>query len=112
MIKLDNNFLDTEIIFINSEGISYLLNNKNKIVYLKGNNYIVEANKTALIYFYEKIPNYNEKSIIEFDKLQIGKKMKIYITNKGNNPLKIFIAKDFGFKFYYPLLNLEDLEKI
>ena len=110
LIKLDNNFLYAEIIFNNKEGKKYILNNKNKILYLKGNNYTVESNKIALIYFYEKIPNYNNKSLIEFDKLQTGKNMNINITNKGNFPIDIYIAKDFGFKYFYPLINIEELE--
>ena len=91
-------------------GKKYILNNRNKIIYLKGNNFTVESNKIALIYFHEKIENYNDKAIFEFDKFNLGKNCKIEITNINDNDLKIAIAKDFSFENYYPMIDLKDLE--
>ena len=112
LIKLDNNFLDSDITFINKNGTKYILNNKNKIIYLKGNNFMVLSNKISIIYFYEKIENYIDNSIIEFDKSKTGKNMKINIINRNVNDIKIAIAKDFGFKYYYPLIDFQNLEII
>ena len=111
LIKLDNDFLDAEVIFIDNTGRKYILNRENKLINLKGNNFNVESNKNALIYFYEKIQDFDNKIIIEFNKNNKGKKLKINIKNKNiNYDLKIAIAKDFGFKDYYPMINSQDLE--
>ena len=110
LVKLDNNFLDAEVTFIAQLGIKYILNNKTKTIYLKGNNFTVESNKIALIYFHEQIENYNDKAIFEFDKFNLGKNCKIEITNINDNDLKIAIAKDFSFENYYPMIDLKDLE--
>ena len=111
LIKLDTDFLDAEVIFIDNIGTKYILNRENKIINIKGNNYTVESNKNALIYFYEKIKDFDNKIIIEFDKSNKLKNLKINIKNKNTNyDLKIAIAKDFGFKNYYPMINSKDLE--
>ena len=110
LIKLDNNFLDAEITFIKNNKTKYILNKNNKILDLKDNDFIVISNKIAIIYFYEKIQNYNDYSIIEFDKLQKGKSMEINITNINDNEIKLAIAKDFGFKNSYPMIDINDLE--
>ena len=47
LIKLDNNFLDAEITFIDKLGIKYILNSKNKIINLKGNDFTLKSNKIA-----------------------------------------------------------------
>ena len=52
LIKLDDNFLEAEVTFIDKYGIKYILNNTNKIINIKGKNFTVESNKIALIYFY------------------------------------------------------------
>ena len=82
----------------------YLLDKKYKTVYIKEKDIVIEADKIALIYFYEKIENFNDKSVIEFDKKQKGKNMKLKIFNKNKFDIKIAIAKDFGFKEYYPMI--------
>ena len=110
LIKLDYNFLDAEITFIKNNRTKYILNDKNKIIYLEGSNFTVKSNKIAILFFYEKFQNYNNNSIIEFDESQFGKNMKINIMNKNDNDIKIAIAKDFGFKNYYPMINFQDLE--
>ena len=110
LVKLENNFLDSEVIFTSENQTKYILNNKNKILNLKGNNFTVKSNKISIIYFYEKIENYNDYSIIEFDKFKFGKNMKINITNKNDYDIKIAIANDFGFKYHYPMINFNDLE--
>ena len=112
LIQLDKNFLDSEVTFTDKSGVKYILNNENKIINIKGKDFTVYSNKKALIYFYERIENYNDKSIFEFDKLKKGKNMKIIITNKNNYKLQIAIAKDFGFKNYYPMINSKYLEEI
>ena len=111
LIKLDNDFLEAEVIFIDNIGTKYILNRTNKIINLKGNNFTVESNKNALIYFYEKIQDFDNKIIFEFDKNNSGKNQKINITNKNqDNKLKIAVAKDFGFKNCYPMINSQDLD--
>ena len=112
LIKLDDNFLDSEVTFIDEYESKYILNNKNKIININGNKIKVQSNKKALIYFYEKIDNFNDKIIFEFDKNKLGKNMKINIANKNDYNLEIAVCKDFGFKNYYPMLNSKYLEKI
>ena len=85
MRKLDTDFLDAEVIFIDNIGTKYILNRENKIINIKGNNYTVESNKNALIYFYEKIKDFDNKIIIEFDKSNKLKNLKINIKNKNTN---------------------------
>ena len=111
LIKLDNYFLEAKIVFVNNEGKEYILDSKNKVIEnLKGNKFTVISNNNAIIYFYKKIKNFNDNGIIEFDKLKSGKNMKINISNKENYDIKIAIAKDFGFKEYYPMISYESLE--
>ena len=112
LIKLDNNFLDAEITFIDKLGIKYILNSKNKIINLKGNDFTVQSNKIALIYFYEKIEKYTDKVILEFDKLNIGKNKEINITNINGYNLKIAVGKDFGFENHYPMIDFHNFEII
>ena len=114
IIKLDNNFLDSEIIFIDKSKIKYILNKENKVIRnLKGNDITVKSNKKALIYFYKRI---NESGIIEleFDKTQSGKIMKFNIANisKKNITANINMVKDFGFSGYYPMINEKSYNKI
>ena len=111
LVKLDNNFLDAEVTFIDSFGKKYFLNKTNKIINIKGNNFTVESNKNALIYFYEKIEDVDDKIILEFNKYNPGKNQKINLTNKYiNYDLKIAVVKDFGFKNVYPMINSQNLE--
>ena len=112
LIKLDSNFLNSTVYFFKNKSTKYLLDKKDKTVYIKGNDIVVETDKIALIYFYEKIENFNDKSVIEFDKNQKGKNMKLKIFNKNKYNIKLAIAKDFGFKEYYPMINYDDLEMI
>ena len=70
--------------------------NKEKIEYkeyfyclnINGNKIKVQSNKKALIYFYEKIDNFNDNIIFEFDKNKLGKNMKINIANKNDYNLQ------------------------
>jgi hypothetical protein len=112
LIKLDNNFLNATVTFYKNTSITNILNKTNRIVYIEGNDYVIETNKTALLYFYEKIENFDNISIIEFDKTQTRKNMKLEIFNKKKYDIKLAIAKDFGFREYYPMLNFDDLEMI
>ena len=111
LIKLDDTFLEAEITFIDKNGTIYKLNKDNKIIKdLKGEGIIVKSAKLALIYFYKRINNISELGIIEFDKSQKGKNMKFNITS--NYKINIKVAKDFGFKGYYPMLSEESMFKI
>ena len=111
LIKLDKDFLDAEVTFIDSNNTTYILNKDNKIIKdLKGKGIIVKTTKKALIYFYKKMDNITELGMIEFDKSQKGKIMKFNITSK--NKISIKIAKDFGFKGYYPMINEENYDII
>ena len=110
LIKLDNNFLDAEIIIKNKNGIKYILNKDNKIINLVGSDLTLESNKLALIYFYEKIEDITKSSLIEFNKYNTGKNMEVNITNKNDKEIKIAIAKDFGFKDCYPIIDFNSLE--
>ena len=114
IIKLDNNFLDSEVTFIDKNKVRYILNKENKIIWnLKGENITAKSNRKALIYFYKKI---NESGIIEleFDKTQSGKIMKFNITKISNKNVtaNINIIKDFGFSGYYPMINERSYNKI
>jgi len=107
IIKLDNKFLDSEITFIDKDGIKYILNKENKVIKnLSGDNITVISTQKALIYFYKRI---NESGIIEieFDKNQKGKLMKFNITNVSGKEISanINIMKDFGFSGYYPMIS-------
>ena len=110
LIKLDNNFLDAEIIIKNKNGIKYILNKDNKILDLVGSNFTLESNKLALIYFYEKIKDIKKSTILEFNKYCKGKDLEVNITNKNDKDIKIAIAKDFGFKDCYPIIDFNSLE--
>ena len=113
LIKLDNKFLDAEITFFDKNGSKYILNRFKRVIKnLKGYNITLETNKNALIYFYKKMNYDYELGIIEFDKSQTGKIMKFNITNINSNEIEISIAKDFGFKGYYPMINLKCWEDI
>ena len=110
LIKLDNNFLYSEVVFMDELGKEYILNNENKKIFLQGNNFIVKSNQTTLIYFYKKIESFNYLAVIYFDKSQKGKNMLINITNNDYFAATIAIGKDFGFGGYHPLINFEDFE--
>ena len=113
LIKLDNKFLDAKVTFTDENGTKYILNKENKIIKdLKGNNITVKSNKNALLYFYKKMDEKTELGMIEFDKSQKGKNMKIDIKNKKNQRVDIYILKDFGFKGYYPMLNEKSWDSI
>ena len=114
IIKLDNNFLDSEVIFIDKNGIKYILNKENKVIKnLKGDDITVKSNKKALIYFYKRIQE-SGITCLEFDKTQSGKIMKFNINNisKKNITANINIIKDFGFLGYYPIINERSYYKI
>ena len=51
-----------------------------------------------------------ELGMIEFNKSQTGKIMKFNITNIVANNIRLYIAKDFGFKGYYPMINKSNWE--
>ena len=113
LIKLDKEFLEAEITFIDINNIKYVLNKENKVLRdLKGEGIIVKSNKKALIYFYKKMDNITEQGMIEFNKSQIGKNMKFQITSKKNSYINLFIAEDFGFKGYYPMLSKDSFSQI
>lgn len=114
LIKLDNNFLEAEVKFIKESGEEYILNKENKIIEdLKGDNIKVKANKEALVYFYKRIPNYSENNTIIFDNNQKRKNMKFTLTNTNDNEnVKIYLAKDFGFIGYYPMININNWDEI
>jgi len=114
LIKLDNNFLDAEVKFNDSNGQIRILNKSNKIIKdLGGNNISFISDKQVLIYFYKKIPNYSDSNVIVFDSKQNGKNIKFKITNNNNgNNLTLLLAKDFGFEGYYPMLNQKNWEEL
>ena len=71
LIKLDNNFLEAEVKFIDQSGKEYYLNKTNKILEeLMGDNIKVQTSKEALVYFYKRIPNYSSENTILFDRNQ------------------------------------------
>jgi hypothetical protein len=96
LIKLDNNFLDAEVKFTDSNGKTYILNKSNKIIKdLGGNNVSLISDKEVLIYFYKKIQNYSDSNVIVFDSKQKGKTIKFKITNiKNEGNLKILKILD------------------
>ena len=111
IIKLDNKYLDANVRFIDKKGNHYILNKTHKVIRnLKGQNFTLYSDKIALIYFYKKILNTDYK-VIEFDKSKKGKIMQFNITIKDGG-ITLGIAKDFGFKGYYPMVNSESLEYI
>jgi len=113
LIKLDNKFLEASVTFIDKNGEKYILNkNKRVIKDLKGDNITLETNQNALIYFYLKMDDNTELGMIEFNKSQSGKIMKFNITNIKANYIQLYIAKDFGFKGYYPMINKECWDNI
>ena len=113
LIKLDNKFLDAEVIFYDGKGGEFILNKNNRIIKdLEGKNITMISNKRALLYFYKKIPNYSDKGTIIFNKLEKGKNLKFNIKNKNNDNIDIYIVKDFGFEGYYPMINQKDWEGI
>ena len=100
LIKLDSNFLDAKVIFIDENGVNYFLNKDNKIIKdLKGNNIKLITDKKALLYFYYRIQNYTEKGTIIFDKSKKGKNLYFNIKND-----EAILIKDICFKGYYPML--------
>jgi len=113
LIKLDNKFLEASVTFTDKNGEKYILNkNKRVIKDLKGDNITLETNQNALIYFYLKMDDNTELGMIEFNKSQSGKIMKFNITNIKANYIQLYIAKDFGFKGYYPMINKECWDNI
>ena len=114
LIKLDNKFLDAEVTFIDKKGKKYILNSNKKIITdLKGENIFVSSNKKALLYFYKKINDYSNINVIEFDKAQTGKYIKIHISSENiKNNININVVKDFGFEGYYPMLSEKNWNKI
>ena len=106
LIKLDNNFLDAVVTFTDTDGKEYHLNNETRVIKdLKGTGIKLTTNKKALIYFYKRIENYSNSSVVIFDKNQKRKNMQFNITNTEEGEIKIYIAKDFGFEGYYPMLS-------
>ena len=113
LIKLDNKFLDAEVIFYDGNGGEFILNKNNRIIKdLEGENITMISNKRALLYFYKKIPNYSGKGTVIFNKLEKGKNLKFNIRNKNNDDIDIYIVKDFGFEGYYPMINQKDWDGI
>ena len=105
LIKLDNKFLDAEVIFIERNGTKYILNRNQKLIRdLKGYGIEVITDKLALIYFYKKMDIKTELGTIEFDKNQIGKIMKFNISTSKTSS-KVFVVQDFGFRGYYPMIS-------
>ena len=108
LIKLDNNFLDAEVTFIDSNGIEYILNNSTKVIRdLKGDDITVISTEKALVYFYKKIKDFSQIEEINFDMSQKGKIMKFNITNIKNDSeyVSFNLIKDFGFSGYYPMIH-------
>ena len=113
LIKLDENFSNAEVKFIDDNNNEYILNSSKGIIELKGKNVKVKSNQTALIYFYQRIENFDREyyligkyiTTIEFGKNQTGKIMKLKIENHAeyNPESEIIIMKDFGFLGYYPM---------
>ena len=107
LIKLDNNFLGAEVIFIDNNGIEYILNNSTKVIRdLKGDGITVKSTEKALVYFYKKINDFSQIEEINFDTSQKGKIMKFNITNIKNDSeyVRFNLIKDIGFSGYYPML--------
>ena len=115
LIRLDDNFKDTEVKFIDENGKKYILNKSNKIINIKAKNLTVTASKdNALIYCYTNYSEYRSDpfKIIEFDKSKTGKIMKFTIEYKSSYESIIKIAKDFGFEGYCPILNYQSFDQI
>ena len=107
LIKLDNKFLDAEIMFIDKKGQHYFLNKTNKVIKnLRGDNIKVISNQIALIYFYKRIPDFCNLETIIFNKTQTGRNMRFnIIMPRFYQATTIYIIKDFGFEGYYPILD-------
>ena len=107
IIKLDNNFLDAKVIFIDEEGKEFILSKSNRVIKdLKGYNIKVSSNQNALIYFYQRMQNYKSgEGIVIFDKTQERKNLKFNITTLNQKTKSLYIVKDFCFEGYYPMLN-------
>ena len=115
LIKLDNKFLDAEVIFEDSEGKKYKLNKSNKVIKdLKGDGIKVSSDKTALIYFYKKINDDSDILEIKIDSPEKGKVIQFDIVNKNNEKeeAQFFIIKDFGFSDYYPMISERSWNKV
>ena len=111
LIKLDKDFLDSDVTFIEPNGTIYRLNKDNKILKnLKVEGIIAYSTKNALVYFYKKMDNATELGMMEFEIFQNGKIMKFNITSK--NQIRLKIVRDFGFKGYYPMINKQNMETI
>ena len=105
LIKLDRNFLDAEITFIKENGEIYVLNEKNKVIKnFTGDNIKVTTNKNALVYFYQRIKNYDESGRVIFNKELKGQNMRIKILLQ-KTLIKGFVIKDLCFDGYYPMYN-------
>ena len=113
LVKLDSKFLDAEITFIDKENNTYYLNKDQRVIkHLTGDNIKVISTKNALVYFYKKIPNYSEEGTIIFNREQKRKNMKFTVENKKNKNINITLARDFGFKGYYPLISQKNWDRI
>ena len=110
LIRLDENFVEAEVTFIDSQGKTYILDNKNRKIYLSGEGIVATTSKLALLYFYKKMDKNTKLGTIEFDKSKTAKIMKFSITSKET--INIKIAKDFGFYGYYPMLSTKNFEVI
>lgn len=113
LIKLDDNFIDSEVTFTDENGKEYKLNKANKIIKIKADKLSVVASKdNAFIYCYSNYSEYRTDpfKIIEFDKNKSGKIMKFTIEN--NNDSNFIIIKDFGFEGYSPTLYYTSFDKI
>ena len=108
LIKLDNNFIEAKVLFIDGTGKEFTLDKSNKVINdLKGDNVTVTSSKNALIYFYKRIENYNKSGVVIFDKEKKRKNMMFNVTNLKNTDSSIYIVKDFGFEGYYPMLSVK-----
>ena len=106
LIKLDNNFLDAKVTFVDGSGKKYFLNKENKVLRnLNGTGIKVSSDKKALIYFYKRIYNYSKTGVVVFDQSQKRKNLQFNIKNIDKERIRIYIAKDFGFEGYYPMLS-------
>ena len=84
LIKLDNEFLDANVTFIDKNKNEFKLNKEQRVITdLKGDGIEVISTKNALIYFYQKMDDKTELGMREFNKTQIGKIMKFNISNSA-----------------------------
>ena len=117
LIRLDDNFIDSEVKLIDENGKEYDLNKFNKIIKIKADKVSVRASKeNAFIYCYSNYSEFRSDSfkIIEFDKSKSGKIMKFIIENKNEDEdnSRITIIKDFGFEGYFPILYRTNFDQI